>query len=196
MNNKINVKSNFYILKTIFLLASIIILIIIFSALYHSKNNDLSTETTTSYSKNLKDYKLNIEYSILEGVGKDLLPYKIIANNIKKIEDSIYAISSINAKYQLENGTINIKAANGVIDDSKKLLSLVNDVTIDFKDINFLTEKIILNLNSNEVESDSSVQMIYRNSKIEANEFNTENSNNIINFKGNVRLVFNIKDFK
>lgn len=188
---------NTNILKFLFLLVSIVILAVIINVIYSqgSKTNNNDKKSNTS-AENLKDYKLNINQSIFEGFSKNKLPYKIIAHSLKKTDEALYKINAINAKYYLNKGALNIKAASGILDENKNLISLEKDVNIEFDDVNFYTDEILLDLKTNDAVSDADILVLYKNSAIKSDSFNTKDSANKINFEGNVKSVFKLKDFE
>ena len=73
--------------------------------------------------------------SIFEGLNKDKLPYKIKANVVTKQNNSIYNLNTINAKYNISNGDLQILADNGLLNEATKLFILSENVKIIFNNL-------------------------------------------------------------
>jgi LPS export ABC transporter protein LptC len=142
-----------------------------------------------------KDFDLKISKSIFEGLSSNLLPYKIIAETATKINDNLYDLQNIDAKYSLENGNLNIKAICGTLDDEAKSIILQNNVCINYGGAEINSEKIQFDLHNKNAQSDSKVHVQYKNSSLDADRFDTDDSSDIINLEGNVESLFKISDF-
>lgn len=183
--------------KYIFLSASICILVSILVSLYIQK---IPTESIDSYEltknkakKLSKDHSLNIIKSVFEGISQDSSPYVIIAQHVVKNTSDKYFLDIIKGKYTLPDGEITIKADNGTLDEMKKSVILNNNVKIIFNGATFNSKQIIVDLDTKDARSDDEVEVIFEKSKIRADQFKTEDSSNIIKFKGNVDSNFDLQ---
>lgn len=189
------------IVKYAFLLSGISILAFIFISLpsdtfeIENHNDNILDKSIHTEKEERKDYDFRLSKSTFEGLSSDLLPYKIIAETATKINENLYDLQTIKAKYSLENGKLKIKAKEGVLDDESKSIILQNNVRINFEEIEINSEKIQFDLQYKNAQSDSKVHVKYKNSTLEANRFNTDESNDIINLEGNVESLFKISDF-
>ncbi len=189
------------IIKYSFLVSGILVLFSIFFSTSNEKQELIPKDLDPSATSNApKEFNLNMNNSIFEGLNKDKLPYKIKANVVTKQNNSIYNLNTINAKYNISNGDLQILADNGVLNEATKLFILSENVKIIFNnlvltDLTLTSNKINLNLNSNIAHSQHPVEVSFKNSTIKASSFSTDDSSNIINFEGNVVSTFNLNDF-
>lgn len=183
--------------KYIFLSASICILVSILVSLYIQKmpTESIESDELTKYKtkKLSKDHSLNISKSVFEGISQDLSPYVIIAQNVAKNTSDKYFLDIIKGKYTLSDGEITIKADSGTLDELKKSVILNNNVKIIFNGATFNSMQIIVDLDTKDARSDKEVEVIFEKSKIRADKFKTEDSSNIIKFKGNVESNFDLQ---
>lgn len=196
--NKTKQISNF--LKYSSLVGCLVIIISVFFITPDKKikemeiNNHSSSNQETS-KKETQNYELKINHSVFEGLTQDLLPYKVIANSATKTEDDKYSLKAINAKYILKNGELKIKALEGTMDDASKIIILKDNVEINFEGVTFKSNQIDFNMTSKEAQSNTNVEVDYKDSKIKAKSFNSKDNNKIINFDGNIESRFKISDF-
>ena len=200
MEHLFKTQAKIKLIKYCFLSAGCCVLIAIITTLY-LKNNSIEEDIQASSTKNEKpnlpkNYTLNINQSVFEGVSNDLIPYKIVAKNVTKNLAKQYILSAVSGKYSLNNSDLKIKADKGTLDEDNKFMTLTNDVEITLNGIIFNSEEIKLNLNNQEAYSDTNVEVNFNKSSIKANSFNTRDSHNIIEFRGNVESNFDIKNFK
>ena len=200
MEHLAKTRAKIKLLKYIFLSTGCCVLIAIIITLYLNNtfiSQDVEKNSAKNNKPNLsKKYNLTINRSIFEGLSSNLIPYKISANTVSKDLTNKYILSIITGKYSLNNGNLTIKATNGILDEDNKFIILKDNVIITLNNIIFISEEIKLNLKNQEAHSDTNVEVNFNNSSIKADSFNTKDSNNIIEFKGNVKSNFNIKRTK
>ncbi|MFK7967960.1 MAG: LPS export ABC transporter periplasmic protein LptC [Rickettsiaceae bacterium] len=196
MKNINDITKNNKIIKYSFLASGVIVLFLI---LFNPSNeeqkliiDDLDLKTLNHIPK---EFNLNMNNSILEGLNKDNLPYQIKANIVTKQNNSIYNLNTINARYNLSNGNLQILAETAVLNETTKFFTLYNNIKIISDNLILTSNKINFNLNSNIAYSEYPVEVSFQNSTIKAASFNTDDSSNIINFEGNVVSTFNLNDF-
>jgi LPS export ABC transporter protein LptC len=191
-----NITKNNKILKYIFLISGIIVLFLIISYSSNKEQQIPKDELDTEKMEHIpKEFNLNINNSVFEGYNKDKLPYQIKAKMVTKANNTIYNLNDINAQCNTGNGVLQILAQNGVLNETTKFFTIYQNVQIIFDNISLTSDKINFNLNSNLVYSDQPVIVNFQNSTIKASSFSADDSNNIINFKGNVVSTFNLNDF-
>jgi len=200
MDYLVKTRARIKLIKYIFLSASCCVLIAIITTLY-LKNTEISQDLEQKSAQNnkpklSKEYSLTINQSIFEGVSGELIPYKILAKTVTKDLANKYVLSSINGNYSLDNGDLTFKSVNGILDENSKFVILTDDVKIILNDIIFTSDEIKFNLENQEAYSDTNVEVNFNESSIKADSFHTKDSNNIIEFKGNVESDFNIKNLE
>lgn len=190
MNELSKLRSKTKLAKYIFLSASICVLVSILVTLYlqnlpteNESNYDSVKKKTTKLSK---EYSLNISKSIFKGISEDLSPYVIMAKNVSKNTTDKYLLDTINGKYALPDGEITIKADRGTLDEIKKSVILNDNVKILFNGMVFNSKQMTVDLETRDAKSSSEVEVTFKESKIRANKFKTEDSANTIKFEGNV----------
>lgn len=189
------------IIKYAFLLSGILILAFVCISLpantpeIQNHSDNILDNKIHSEKAEKKDYQLKISKSIFEGLSSDLLPYKVIAKTATKINDNLYDLQNIDAQYLLENGSLKIKAIDGIFNDEAKSIILQNNVQINYGGAEINSEKIQFDLHNKNAQSDSKVHVKYKNSSLDADRFDTDDSSNIINLEGNVESLFKISDF-
>lgn len=184
------------IIKYLFLGSGILVFFLILLS-FSSEEQKLTVDNLDSEMSNRipKEFNLNINNSIFEGLNKDKLPYQIKAQVVTKQHSDIYNLDYISARYSLSDGDLQILAEYGVLDEKTKFFTLYKNVQIMFNDLVLTGNKINVNLNSHLAYSDYPVKINFQNSIIKASSFSTDDSNNIINFQGNVVSIFNLEDF-
>ena len=184
------------VLKYLFLLSGIFVLFLVFWATYKKEKKVVAEEIEVNKNRHIpKEFDFNINNSILEGLNKNNLPYTIIAKVITKQNDNIYNLSTIDAIHKLSEDNLHIVADNGLLDETTNLLVLSENVKIVFNNFELTGNKVNFNLNSNLASSEDPVEVTYQNSTVTALNFYSDESNNIINFEGEVVSTFNANDF-
>lgn len=184
------------VLKYLFLLSGIFVLFLVFWATYTKEKKVVAEEIEVNKNSPIpKEFDFNINNSILEGLNKNNLPYTIIAKVITKQNDNIYNLSTIDAIHKLSEDNLHIVADNGLLDENTNLLVLSENVKIVFNNFELTGNKVNFNLNSNLASSEDPVEVTYQNSTVTALNFYSDDSNNIINFEGEVLSTFNANDF-
>jgi len=184
------------VLKYLFLLSGIFVLFLVFWATYKKEKKVVAEEIEVNKNRHIpKEFDFNINNSILEGLNKNNLPYTIIAKVITKQNDNIYNLSTIDAIHKLSEDNLHIVADNGLLDETTNLLVLSENVKIVFNNFELTGNKVNFNLNSNLASSEDPVEVTYQNSTVTALNFYSDDSNNIINFEGEVVSTFNANDF-
>ena len=184
------------IIKYLFLISGIFILFLILFCSSDEEQKILISELDPRTVNQIpKEFNLNMNNSIFEGINKDKLPYQIKANIVTKQNSNIYNLKAIIAKYNLSNGDLQILAKSGILNEGTKIFILYKDVKVVSDGLVLYSDKINFNLNSNIAYSDYPVEVNFKNSTIKASSFTTEDSSNIINFEGNVVSTFNLNDF-
>ncbi len=184
------------VLKYLFLLSGIFVLFLVFWVSHEKEKKVVAEEIEVNKNRHIpKEFDFNINNSILEGLNKNNLPYTIIAKVITKQNDNIYNLSTIDAIHKLSEDNLHIVADNGLLDETTNLLVLSENVKIVFNNFELTGNKVNFNLNSNLASSEDPVEVTYQNSTVTALNFYSDDSNNIINFEGEVVSTFNANDF-
>ncbi len=184
------------VLKYLFLLSGIFVLFLVFWVSNEKEKKVVAEEIEVNKNRHIpKEFDFNINNSILEGLNKNNLPYTIIAKVITKQNDNIYNLSTIDAIHKLSEDNLHIVADNGLLDETTNLLVLSENVKIVFNNFELTGNKVNFNLNSNLASSEDPVEVTYQNSTVTALNFYSDDSNNIINFEGEVVSTFNANDF-
>ncbi len=184
------------VLKYLFLLSGIFVLFLVFWVSHEKEKKVVVEEIEVNKNRHIpKEFDFNINNSILEGLNKNNLPYTIIAKVITKQNDNIYNLSTIDAIHKLSEDNLHIVADNGLLDETTNLLVLSENVKIVFNNFELTGNKVNFNLNSNLASSEDPVEVTYQNSTVTALNFYSDDSNNIINFEGEVVSTFNANDF-
>ncbi len=184
------------VLKYLFLLSGIFVLFLVFWVSHEKEKKVVAEEIEVNKNRHIpKEFDFNINNSILEGLNKNNLPYTIIAKVITKQNDNIYNLSTIDAIHKLSEDNLHIVADNGLLDETTNLLVLSENVQIVFNNFELTGNKVNFNLNSNLASSEDPVEVTYQNSTVTALNFYSDDSNNIINFEGEVVSTFNANDF-
>ncbi len=165
---------------------------------YINEENDINvTKKSLKDTKNF-DLKYNIilKDSIFEGVNKNLNAYKIKTERTIKESDKKYKLDIINAIYNVnQDQTLIINAKEGFLDEESNILDLKNDVKLFFDEIIFNTNDARIDLVNKNITGNSSAKLLYKNSSITSDSFNTKDKNNIIIFKGNVSTIIDLSDY-
>ncbi|QQV75130.1 hypothetical protein H6P87_00676 [Rickettsia tillamookensis] len=165
---------------------------------YINEENDINvTKKSLKDNKNF-DLKYNIilKDSIFEGVNKNLNAYKIKTERAIKESDNKYKLDIINAIYNVnQDQTLIINAKEGFLDEESNILDLKNDVKLFFDEIIFNTNDARIDLVNKNITGNSSAKLLYKNSSITSDSFNTRDENNIIIFKGNVSTIIDLSDY-
>ena len=184
------------VIKYLFLLSGIFVLLVIFCATYEKKKVVIEERLEVNKNTHIsKEFNFNINDSVFEGVNKDNLPYTITARFITKQNANIYNLNTVDGIHKLSKDNLHVVADNGLLDDNTNLLVLSENVKIIFNNFELSGSKVNFDLNSNLASSDQPVEVTYQNSTIKALNFYSEDSNNIINFEGDVVSTFNVNDF-
>ncbi len=185
--------------KYIFLSGGVCILLGILGVVYIKKVPNMQSSIKRFSKKNIptlaKDFTLSISSLVFEGTSKDLVPYKISADNAVKTIDSKYILNSIKGIYTFVDGKLTIKAKSGILDQSTKFITLKNDVRINLKGATIASQEINFNLDSKDAYSDKNVKATFKQSSITADKFEIKDSCGQIKFEGNVQSNFIIKSF-
>ena len=184
------------VIKYLFLLSGIFVLLGIFWATYKKKKLVIEERLAVNENTHIsKEFNFNINDSVFEGVNKDNLPYTITARFITKQNANIYNLNTVDGIHKLSKDNLHVVADNGLLDDNTNLLVLSENVKIIFNNFELSGSKVNFDLNSNLASSDQPVEVTYQNSTIKALNFYSEDSNNIVNFEGDVVSTFNVNDF-
>lgn len=140
------------------------------------------------------DCSLSINSSILEGINNDL-PYRIEAKNIIKDRSNNYIMEGVSCKYEASQGDILIDSEKGFLDEITKQLFLNNEVNVSFNGMHLKSSHLHLDITTNDLKSDKPTTIDFKNSYIKANQVQTKNSAQILEFKGGVKTVFDMDDF-
>jgi lipopolysaccharide export system protein LptC len=144
-----------------------------------------------------KNYEIILQSLIFEGVNKDFEPYKIMAYSAIKTSTNKYKLNQVNARYPIDNKNyLSIIAKYGTIWEDDQLIKLRDNVQLSYDGLLFNSDNIVINLLKKEVTSDVAMGLLYKNSKITADSFTSQDNNNIVVFKGNVMTKIHISDFK
>ncbi|WP_032138618.1 LPS export ABC transporter periplasmic protein LptC [Rickettsia tamurae] len=164
---------------------------------YINEENDINvTKKSLKDTKNF-DLKYNIilKDSIFEGVNKNLNAYKIKTERAVKESDNKYKLDIINAIYNVnQDQTLIINAKEGFLDEESNILDLKNDVKLFFDEIIFNTNDARIDLVNKNITGHSPAKLLYKNSSITSDSFNTKDENNIIIFKSNVSTIIDLSD--
>ncbi|ABV76268.1 LPS export ABC transporter periplasmic protein LptC [Rickettsia rickettsii] len=186
--------------KSVYLLITVGILYIgyiLIKSGYINEKNDINV-TKKSLKDNKKfDLKYNIilKDSIFEGVSKNLNAYKIKTERAIKESNNKYKLDIINAIYNVnQDQTLIINAKEGFLDEESSILDLKNDVKLFFDEIIFNTNDARIDLVNKNITGHSPATLLYKNSSITSDSFNTKDENNIIIFKGNVSTIIDLSD--
>lgn len=192
-------RSKTNLLKYIFLSTSLCVLLAIIVTIY-LKDSPITPESSKKPAKNSKTLSNSKEYSLainqlsFEGFSRKSMPYKILADTVTKNHLDQYILNSVNGQCSLNNNeNITIQSTSGTLDDTNKIAILHNDVKIFLNNIVLNSEEIQLNLENQDVHSDSAVEVNSEQANIKADSFDTKELNNIIEFKGNVEAICNIE---
>jgi len=198
MQELVKIRAKTKLVKYIFLSTSICVLVAVLVTLYIHK---LPTEDESDFeyiqkkSRKLPtEYSLTINKSVFEGLSNDLAPYVIIAQNVAKNSVNEYLLNVINSTYTLPDGEMTIKADSGTLDEDEKSVMLNDNVSVLFNGMRFNSEKIIINLDTKDTKSPEEVEVTFKKSNIRADQFQTEESTEIIKFKGNVESNFDLNE--
>lgn len=186
--------------KSVYLLITVGILYIgyiLIKSGYINEKNDINV--TKKSLKDNKDFDLKyniiLKDSIFEGVSKNLNTYKIKTERAIKESNNKYKLDIINAIYNVnQDQTLIINAKEGFLDEESSILDLKNDVKLLFDEIIFNTNDARIDLVNKNITGHSPVTLLYKNSSITSDSFNTKDENNIIIFRGNVSTIIDLSD--
>ncbi|MDC0864604.1 LPS export ABC transporter periplasmic protein LptC [Rickettsiaceae bacterium] len=182
------------LLKYALLAASLVIFSLVLFFLYSKNSSPEDVSPIKKRNKSSKEYSLNINNSVFEGITADLVPYRIFANDIIKDKSDKYILNIVQGKYFLPDGDLSIKSNGAVLDEEKKLVILSKDVVFVLNDATLKCAQLSFNLDTQEAYTNTGVRVDFNQSNIRADSFKTEDANNIIEFQGNVKSSFDIKN--
>ncbi|GAB4165729.1 MAG: hypothetical protein Tsb006_5210 [Rickettsiaceae bacterium] len=200
MPQPIHFQGKVRLIKYVFLSAGICVLVaIIISVIV--KNYEFSTDEANLPTKDKKhklnkEYTLSINNTVFEGFSDELMPYKILAQNISKNKNNNYVLKIVSGAYSLEEGEVSIRSENGLLDEVTRQVQLDGNVVLSFNGIELKTNQLQLDTKTKDAKSIVPVTIDFNNSCIEAKQLETKNSAKIIELKGDVKCNFNIKDFQ
>ena len=120
----------------------------------------------------------------------------IKAKQAIKESDNKYKLDIINATYNAnKDQLITIYAKEGFLNEESNILDLKNDVKLYFDNIIFNTNGAQINLVNKNITGKSSSTLLYKNSSVTSDSFNTQDDNNIIILKGNVSTIIDVSDY-
>ena len=107
-------KTKLRIIKYLLLLSSCLIFFIIILKLSNNGINNEDTKLTnlteinnkSKLASKDKNYDLKIDKLAFHGITKDFSPYKVFADNIKKIAEQKYEMDGVDAVYKINNDTL------------------------------------------------------------------------------------------
>jgi len=165
---------------------------------YSNEEDDINvTKKSLKDNKNF-DLKYNIilKDSVFEGVNKNLNAYTIKTERAIKESDNKYKLDIINAIYNVnKDQPLTIYAKEGFLDENSNILDLKNDVKLYFDDVIFNTNDARIDLVNKNITGNSPATLLYKNSSVTSDSFNTVDENNIIIFKGNVSTIIDLSDY-
>ncbi|WP_341786772.1 LPS export ABC transporter periplasmic protein LptC [Rickettsia endosymbiont of Cantharis rufa] len=165
---------------------------------YANEEGDINvTKKSLKDNKNF-DLKYNIilKDSIFEGVNKNLNAYTIKTKQAIKESDNKYKLDIINAIYNVnKDQPLTIHAKEGFLDEESSILDLKNDVKLYFDEVIFNTNDARIDLVNKNIAGNSPATLLYKNSSVTSDSFNTVDENNIIIFKGNVSTIIDLSDY-
>lgn len=191
-----------FFLKIFFLCAIIVVIFIMYRSLkIESARKTIELRNLTTNIIEMKpdlnnDYQMLVHGSTFTGVSKDLKPYSIKSAKANKISEGIFDLQHIDLNYNIGNDQLSIIAKNGSIDNTKNSIILKDNVAIYFSDLILNTKEININLLTKDLYSNSHVEMLFRNTKIDADSLATDNNNDILILRGNVHTKIDSSDFK
>lgn len=160
------------------------------------KQNDNITEENIIDSEEKSNYTVKILNSTFNGVNENLNPYQISTAKAIRTMDNNYLLEKIAAKYKINNEEeLEVSAKDGILNEMTQVLELKNNVQFLLGDGLLTTPKAQLNLLDKEASSEAGVILLFKNSKLKANNFSSTNNNMLINFEGQVSTSINISDF-
>jgi hypothetical protein len=184
-------KSIKYLFFALFILAVIFIIANFWmeKSSINAKSNYTAIKDKLQKSKSCKlpeNYTLNINKSVFEGLSNDLSPYTIYAQNVIKNSIEKYLLSSIDGIYVIDGEDVQITAGKGTLYENKKSIMLQDNVEIFFNGILVNSDNIMIDFETRNAKSKNKVEVLFDDSRIEADQFETHDSSKIIKFKGNV----------
>lgn len=199
MQHLVDIQRRVKIFKFFFLIVGVFIVIFMITYIYFEKlplaPDDADLQNIKAEHKLTDDCSLNIEGSVYEGINNELLPYKINVKNISKDNENNYSMENLSGKYTLERGDVYINAVRGILNEDKKQLLLNDDVRLNFNDLRIIGKELYIDIKTNDLKSAEPLTIYFNNSAVKANQMDTKNSVQIIELKGKVESVFNLKDF-
>lgn len=186
------------VIKYIFLFCAISIFSYVGFELTISENRNSSVlapiKANNSSAATTKEYSMNLDNPTFDGTSKDNIPYKIIAKKVLKNRHNQYLLNSINAKFYMPSGIIEVKSNKGTMNEENETFVLEDEGMVIFGDIFLKSEKINFDINKKTINTPL-VQLIYLNSQITAQQLYSEDFSSKIIFKGNVQSYFDLDDF-
>lgn len=165
---------------------------------YANEEEDINVTKKSLKDNKSFDLKYNIilKDSIFEGVNKNLNAYTIKTKRAIKESDNKYKLDIINAIYNVnKDQTLTIHAKEGFLDEESNILDLKNDVKLYFDEVIFNTNDARIDLVNKNITGNSPATLLYKNSSVTSDSFNTVDENNIIIFKGNVSTIIDLSDY-
>ena len=160
------------------------------SSLEHSKS-----QAVRAKSLPVQNYEITMVNSIFEGFADNMQPYKIIADTAVKINDNVYELNKVIAKYKLSDDELLLNARHGIIDNNVQLITLNDGVQILLDGIQCNTAEMLINLFSNQATSDAKVVINYKESLVTADKLSASGVDHTMKLNGHVKVKMNISDF-
>ncbi len=158
--------------------------------------NDNNKKENIADAEENASYEIKILHSTFKGMNENLNPYQINITKAVRTLDDNYLLEKIDAKYKINSDKeLVVKANYGILNEKTQILQLENKVQFILGESILKTRLAQLNLLNKEIFSDVGVVLLFKNSKLTANHFNTIDNNTIINFRGDVTVAINIADF-
>ncbi|MCP5369975.1 MAG: LPS export ABC transporter periplasmic protein LptC [Rickettsiaceae bacterium] len=173
-------------------------IIIIFYTSYKltQNTNHLLEENSVDLSttdNNSKDFSLEVNKPIFEGVNNNNQPYKITAYNVSKNID-IYFLDEVQGEYYLSaDNKITFFSKHGSFDDNAKDLHLKDSVIIKYGIIEFQGRDVNINVRDKTFNTYNPIKILGEDSYIEANSLSLPKNSQIIELKGKVAAIISLQ---
>ncbi|MGI4775843.1 MAG: LPS export ABC transporter periplasmic protein LptC [Janthinobacterium lividum] len=194
-----NYQRNKAFLKYLYLIGIITIIALIYSLL-QSTNKFIGTgdgnlhSNAPTKSVEQDNNQMILHKSTLLGLTKDLEPYKVNARKINTISEDQFYLEKIDAIYKIKDQELLFNANTGLLNNTSKLVNLKGNVKISLDNLIIFSDDININLVTKQISSNDKIDIFYKNSKVKADRFTSED-NNVLEFKGNVLTRINMLDF-
>jgi hypothetical protein len=174
------------LLKLLSLIGIFIICVLLYKTLLPGNNSGILSEEPGNAAAHDQSYEITASGTSFKGVSKDLTPYIINAKKAVKLSKDLYHLQDVDGLYSLKSDDLIIRSSNGFLNNASHQIDLEGRIKAFGHGLIISSENMKINLLTEEISGNDKVQLDYKDSTINARQFNIKDHNLII-LEGDVK---------